>query len=91
MAKKKTELNTEGQEAVEQTFVPDIPAQMEEQQEEIIPEEELAEAVPEPLPVEAAVSSDEKTFLLRILQIQEEGGFGKHLHDIIYERIKQLP
>lgn len=34
--------------------------------------------------------TDEILFLKRILQIQEEGGFGKHLHDIINERIKSL-
>lgn len=29
-------------------------------------------------------------FLQRILSIQEEGGFGRHLNGIIYERIKSL-
>lgn len=32
----------------------------------------------------------EEDFLRRILQIQEEGGWGNHLHPIIKERLKQL-
>ena len=34
--------------------------------------------------------SDEILFLRRILQIQNEGGFGRHLNGIINERIKSL-
>ncbi len=34
--------------------------------------------------------SDEVRFLKQILHIQEVGGFGKHLHGIINDRIKSL-
>ncbi len=34
--------------------------------------------------------SDEVRFLKKILHIQEVGGFGKHLHGIINDRIKEL-
>lgn len=34
--------------------------------------------------------SEEILFLRRILQIQDDGGWGKHLHAIIYDRIKEL-
>lgn len=40
--------------------------------------------------IEEKPDTDEILFLKRIMQIQEEGGFGKHLHDIINERIKSL-
>ncbi|MCL5460372.1 hypothetical protein M3M33_17170, partial [Loigolactobacillus coryniformis] len=33
---------------------------------------------------------DEVLFLKRILHIQHSGGFGRHLDDIIYDRIKEL-
>ncbi len=58
---------------------PDIPAQMEEQ----LP---IAQVV---YPIEEK-ESDEILFLRRILHIQHTGGFGRHLDDIIYERIKEL-
>ena len=32
----------------------------------------------------------EVIFLRKILQIQEEGGWGKHLHAVINERINEL-
>lgn len=60
----------------EPLFVPDIPAQMEEPKVQKVTEEKP--------------DTDEVLFLRRILQIQEEGGFGKHLHDLINERIKSL-
>ena len=34
--------------------------------------------------------TDEIRFLKGILDIQETGGWGRHLHDLINERIKQL-
>lgn len=34
--------------------------------------------------------SDEILFLRRILRIQDEGGFGRHLNDLINDRIKEL-
>jgi hypothetical protein len=36
------------------------------------------------------VESDEVLFLRRILNIQYSGGFGRHLDDLLNERIKQL-
>lgn len=52
--------------------------------------EELVEKV-----VEEVVSEKEKTlteteFLQRILQIQREGGFGRHLDALIADRIKEI-
>lgn len=62
---------------------PDIPAQVEEKEIKEISESpvQIMQAVPE---------SDEILFLKRILYIQHTGGFGRHLDDIIYERIKEL-
>lgn len=43
--------------------------------------------------IEPVVNDNKETeteFLLRILQIQEDGGFGRHLNGIIYERIKLI-
>lgn len=34
--------------------------------------------------------SDEILFLRKLMQIQEDGGWGKHLHSVINERINQL-
>lgn len=51
-------------------YIPDIPAQM------------LEEEVPE--------ESDEIQFLRRILNIQNDGGFGRHLDRLILDRIKSL-
>jgi len=36
------------------------------------------------------VKETEVDFLYKILHIQEEGGFGRHLHPLIKERIKSL-
>lgn len=57
----------------------DIPAQL--------PEETPMAQVVYPL---EQTESDEILFLRRILHIQHTGGFGRHLDDIIYERIKEL-
>lgn len=59
--------------------VPDIPAQMEE-------ETPLAQIVH---PSEEK-ESDEILFLRRVLHVQHSGGFGRHLDDLIYDRIKEL-
>lgn len=48
-------------------FIPDIPAQLEEEKE-----------------------SDEILFLRNLLAIQDNGGWGKHLHPVILERINYL-
>ncbi len=59
-------------------YIPDVPAQMiEEKKEDIsVPEEPKGET--------------EIEFLQRILFIQEDGGFGMHLHKLINNRIKSL-
>jgi hypothetical protein len=44
-------------------------------------------------PVEAlkeTKDTDEVAFLKRIYAIQNEGGFGRHLNDLLNERIKEL-
>ena len=56
-------------------YVPDIPAQM-------IEESRTIE--------HTDVVESEVGFLKRILHIQHNGGFGRHLDDIINERIKML-
>lgn len=40
-------------------------------------------------PIENKIET-ETEFLLRILQIQEDGGFGRHLNKVIYDRIKLI-
>ncbi len=52
-------------------------------------EEQKEEIVIEPT-VEVEPESSEVLFLKRILHIQHEGGFGRHLDDIINERINEL-
>lgn len=88
MARKKTE--------EQNVFVPDIPAQMEEEsveltvenkeepQEEVVVVEEKIEEVVE------GKESEEVLFLKEILRKQHDGGFGKHLDYMINERIKFL-
>jgi len=56
-------------------YIPDIPAQM--------IETKTSEH-------ETPTVETEIDFLQRILNIQENGGFGRHLNGIIYERIKSL-
>lgn len=47
--------------------------------------------IPEiPAQLEVKEDTDEIRFLKNILHIQENGGFGRHLHGIINERIKEL-
>jgi hypothetical protein len=60
----------------EPVYIPEIPAQMEE---EVIP-----------VVNEVKLVSDEIGFLQNILQIQRNGGFGRHLDGIINDRIKTL-
>lgn len=67
------------------TYVPDIPAQM---------IDDSVSATVEPSIISVSVveekECDEILFLRRILRIQEEGGFGRHLNDLINGRIKEL-
>lgn len=63
---------------IPKVFIPDTPAQMIEPVKQDI-------SVPEQLKGE-----NEIQFLQRILFIQEDGGFGRHLHTLIKERIKSL-
>ena len=58
-------------------YIPDIPAQ-------IVTEEPLKLQVSEPK------KETEIQFLYKILQIQENGGFGRHLDRLILDRIKSL-
>lgn len=39
---------------------------------------------------EVVPETDEVIFLRKIMQIQDDGGWGKHLHSVINERINQL-
>lgn len=59
------------EESQEATFIPDVPAQME----DVIVEEPMLTEV---------------EFLNHILYLQDIGGWGKHLHPVIKERIKNL-
>lgn len=61
---------------IEPVYIPEIPAQMDE--------------VVSPIVVEEKPESDEVLFLQNILQIQRNGGFGRHLDGIINDRIKTL-
>jgi hypothetical protein len=56
--------------------VPDIPAQMSDEQEFSL--------------IKTLHKESEAEFLTRILHIQHEGGFGRHLDEIIKERINSL-
>lgn len=47
------------------------------------------EALPENIE-EVKPESEEVLFLRRLLEIQDNGGWGKHLHGIINERISEL-
>jgi hypothetical protein len=66
------------EEEMPKIFIPDIPAQILEPKKEDI-------SVPEQPKGETEIH-----FLQRILMIQENGGFGRHLNGIIYDRIKSL-
>lgn len=64
-------------------YIPDIPAQMEKPQ--------TVTTTASNVVINTEISdTDEIVFLRRILQIQQEGCFGKHLDQLIYQRIKQL-
>ncbi len=70
----------------------------ENKEEEIIPETQVSEVIniPDiPAQMDNSVPDEPKgeteiEFLYRILHIQEDGGFGRHLNGIINERIKSL-
>lgn len=63
---------------------------------ETVVEEPVKEEMPKiyipdiPAQMVEPVAETEVEFLYRILMIQEEGGFGRHLHPLIKERIKSL-
>lgn len=65
----------------EPVFVPEIPAQIKEEKE--MPMAQIVHSIEQ-------TESDEILLLRRILHIQHTGGFGRHLDEIIYERIKEL-
>ena len=67
----------------EETFIPDIPAQMEEVESIEVVKEVVAA-------IEEVVETDEVSFLKRILLIQHNGGWGRHLDGVINERIDAL-
>ena len=67
-------------------YTPDVPAQM--------VDSEIVKDVKEiSLPLEklkVVPDSEEVVFLRRVLQIQREGGFGRHLDVLINDRINEL-
>lgn len=67
----------------ENIYIPDVPAQMEEELQSVQILEDKVEVVEE-------VQSDEISFLKRLLDIQHSGGWGKHLDGVINERINEL-
>lgn len=74
-------------------YVPDVPAQMTEEQAESVKEEEtvFTQTVTEDVKVEYVMpDNDEVMFLRAILHKQHTGCFGRHLDDMINERIKTL-
>jgi len=71
------EQETVVEEEISKIYIPDIPAQ-------IVTEEPLKLQVSEPK------KETEIQFLYKILQIQENGGFGRHLDRLILDRIKSL-
>ena len=60
----------------EDIFIPDVPAQMEEELQSVQIVEDKVEIVEE-------VQSDEISFLKKLLDIQHSGGWGRHLDDVI--------
>jgi len=40
--------------------------------------------------IEVTPETDEVVFLRKLMQIQEDGGWGRHLHSVINERINKL-
>ena len=85
MAKAKKEVVEIHQEEVVETPVEDTTEIVEEKVVESLFGEKKDESIPE-LPK----GETEVDFLQRILNIQHIGGFGRHLDDIIYDRIKFL-
>lgn len=86
---------------VEQSIhIPDIPAQMMDEEKSetivetykpsvIIPEEHIS--IEETVVEETEIKeSDEILFLRSVLQKQHDGGFGRHLDEMINNRIKEL-
>jgi len=54
-------------------------------------EEQEFISVPDiPAQMDVKPESDEILFLKKLLQIQDEGGWGKYLHGIINERIAEI-
>lgn len=79
--------------------IPDIPAQIsnEEISETIVETPESLVVIHDEPSTEEAVDhktemkeSDEILFLRSVLQKQHNGGFGRHLDEMIYNRIKEL-
>jgi hypothetical protein len=50
---------------------------------------ETLESKPEPKAIEVK-DSDEVSFLKLLYRVQNDGGFGKHLNELIENRIKEL-
>lgn len=67
----------------EDTFIPDVPAQMEEELQSVQIVEDKVEVIEE-------VESSEILFLKKLLEIQHNGGWGRHLDGVINERINEL-
>ena len=100
MAKGVKKVVTENTEVTSEINEPEVNQENEIEQPEIVEEEKEVE-----LPVsvqdipaqmqDTSVSKEPKgvteiEFLQRILNIQHTGGFGRHLDEIIYERIKRM-
>ncbi len=78
-------------------YVPDMPAHMIEPpvtEDEIVDIQTVNTTEPElkvtTCLVQQVIDSDEVLFLKKILHIQHNGGFGRHLDFLINERIKEL-
>lgn len=90
MAKKKNQEEIQVTDDIEQQadadapiFIPDIPAQLEDAVTATVNAEINIQVAEKP-------DTDEILFLRKILQIQEEGCFGRHLNTLINDRIKEL-
>jgi hypothetical protein len=70
----------------EDIFVPDVPAQMEEELQSV----QIVEDKVEVVEVIEEVESSEILFLKKLLEIQHNGGWGRHLDGVINERINEL-
>lgn len=92
MAKaKKTKI--EDEEIIEQHIMEDIEPTAEESEEGAV-EKEMPKIyipdIPAQMIVQEPKQETEIQFLYKILQIQENGGFGRHLDRLILDRIKSL-